>query len=141
MLFDIKKNPVPIGFIYVQLPKEESPAEIWPWMTWNDVSSAYAGVFFRVIGEEAASFGQVQQDNAPRLVEFNSNFAANVNFSSQISQWNQTIPKGEWSDWGFIGRANVVQSNFVWDVMSRFLVSGGEVRPCNMAIRIWKRAG
>ncbi len=141
ILFDVKKNPVPIGFIYVQLPNEKSPTEIWPWMTWNDVSSAYAGVFFRVTGGEAASFGQVQQDNAPRLVEFNSNFAANVNYSSQISQWNQTIPKGEWSDWSFTGRANGINSSFVWDVMSRFHVSGGEVRPLNMAIRVWKRDG
>ena len=37
-----KKNPFPIGFIYVQLPNEKSPTEIWPWVTWNNVTSDYA---------------------------------------------------------------------------------------------------
>jgi hypothetical protein len=41
--FLMLKNLVQIGFIYAQLPKEKPPTEIWPWMTWNDVSSAYAG--------------------------------------------------------------------------------------------------
>jgi hypothetical protein len=45
LLLNTIKNPFPIGFIYVQLPNEKSPTEIWPWMIWNDVSSAYAGVF------------------------------------------------------------------------------------------------
>ncbi len=60
-------SPFPIGFIYVQLPNEKSPTEIWPWMTSNDVSSTYAGIFFRVTGGGAASFEHVQEDNAPRL--------------------------------------------------------------------------
>ncbi len=59
LLLNTIKNPFPIGFIYVQLPNEKSPTEIWPWMTWNEVSSAYAVVFFRVSGGNAASFGQV----------------------------------------------------------------------------------
>jgi hypothetical protein len=36
------KNLVPIGFIYVQWPKKKSLTELWPWMTWSDMSSAYA---------------------------------------------------------------------------------------------------
>jgi hypothetical protein len=62
LLLNTIKNPVPIGFIYVQLPKEKSPTEIWPWMTWINVSSDYAGHFFRVEGGNAAPFGQSQID-------------------------------------------------------------------------------
>jgi len=35
---------------------------------WTDVSWSYLGVFFRVEGAGVASFGEVQQENAPRLV-------------------------------------------------------------------------
>jgi hypothetical protein len=127
-LEDVKKNPVPIGFIYVQLPNEKSPTEIWPWMTWNDVSSAYAGVFFRVTGGDAASFGQVQEDNAPHLTGFTcyddgTSVALNNPRSTQHSL-SETCRK----------------PNTYLNGIS-FSVSGGEVRPRNMAIRIWKRTG
>ena len=136
------KNIVPIGFIYVQFPNEKSPTEIWPRMTWNDVSSAYAGVFFRVVGGEAASFGQVQEDNAPRLDEFNSNFDYIINKQGQTSLFNQTIPKGGWSGWSYTGYSKFGDDwKYYSSMMSRFHVSGGEVRPRNMAIRIWKRTG
>jgi len=124
------KNPFPIGFIYVQLPNEKSPTEIWPWMTWNDMSSAYAGVFFRVTGGESASFGQVQEDNAPRLVEVDSNyFSMGMKQSSPLK-----TPKGGWSDWIYSGGQDGSSRHL------RFQISDGEVRPRNMAIRIWKRS-
>lgn len=37
MVFDLKKNPFPVGFIYTQLPNEKSPLKIWPWMTWKEI--------------------------------------------------------------------------------------------------------
>jgi len=50
-LLEMKQNPlVPISFIYVQLPGEKSPTEVWLWMQWADVSATYAGAFFRVDG-------------------------------------------------------------------------------------------
>ena len=70
MVIGLMKNPVPIGFTYVQLPHEKKPVEIWPWMIWEDVSANYSGVFFRVIGGEAASFGNIQQENIPRINKF-----------------------------------------------------------------------
>ncbi|KAH9409843.1 hypothetical protein TYRP_023674 [Tyrophagus putrescentiae] len=63
----LKKEAIPIGFTYVQLPKDKAPGELWPSMTWTDVSKEYEGVFFRVVGGGAGSFGVVQQENAPRL--------------------------------------------------------------------------
>jgi hypothetical protein len=144
ILLNTIKNPFPIGFIYVQLPKEKSPSEIWPWMTWNEVSYAYAGVFFRVTGGEAASFGQVQEDNAPRLEEVNTvwNNEDSWKYISRKGQrvkgqthGNITIPKTGLSNWIMSGG---------WDGTPKYVsfsLSGGEVRPRNMAIRIWKRTG
>jgi len=64
-LIEIKQNPVPIGFIYVQLPYEKSPSEVWPTLQWTDMSANYSGVFFRVDGGGAALFGYIQNENAP----------------------------------------------------------------------------
>jgi predicted nucleic acid-binding Zn-ribbon protein len=129
-----KLDPVPISFIYVQLPNEESPAEIWSSLTWNDVSSAYAGVFFRVLGGEAASFGQVQEDNAPRLHRVYRRII------SRNCSYNVLLPKDGKSKSIYTGHAcngdAYNQSSHI-----NFEMLGGEVRPRNMAIRVWKRTG
>jgi len=139
ILFDVKKNPVPIGFIYVQLPNEKSPTEIWPWMIWNDISSTYANVFFRVTGDKAASFGKIQEENTPRIEKLFSTddkFSRTNNTSHCIS-WDcdTIIPKEGNSSWTYVG-ANSGQASYI-----SFGSSNGEVRPRNMAIRIWKRTG
>ncbi len=48
---------------------------------------------------------------------------------------NNTIPKEGWSYWNYIGGSSGTTLEM------SFKVSGGEVRPRNMAIRIWKRTG
>ena len=72
MLIDLKNNPVPIGFTYVQLPLEKQSGDIWPWMIWEDVSAKYSGVFFRVVGGEADAFGEIQMANTNRISKVNS---------------------------------------------------------------------
>ena len=57
---NIEQNPVPIGFIYVQLPNQPEPKTLWPTVEWKSVSSDYSGHFFRVEGGNAAPFGQKQ---------------------------------------------------------------------------------
>jgi hypothetical protein len=137
-LEDIRKNQVPIGFIYVQLPNEKSPTEIWSWMTWNDVSSTYAGVFFRVSGGEAASFGQVQDEYIPRITSthFNTTWSKESKCKSSIDltkSGSDCIQTGYFKaqDGTYIDATSGLTIN----------VSSGEVRPRNMAIRVWKRTG
>jgi hypothetical protein len=134
LLLNTIKNPFPIGFIYVQLPKEKSPTEIWPWMIWKDVTSDYAGLFFRAEGGESASFGQVQQDNTRRLEAVETQW-----FSGHSSQGdgygNGTLPIGTWSKWMVTGNRGGESMD------TRFYISDSEVRPRNMAIRVWKRSG
>ncbi|KAH9403401.1 chromatin-modulating protein mrc1 [Tyrophagus putrescentiae] len=48
LLEKLKKEIIPLGFTYVQLPKDKAPSELWPSMTWADISKDYEGVFFRV---------------------------------------------------------------------------------------------
>ncbi|KAH9395941.1 hypothetical protein TYRP_020356 [Tyrophagus putrescentiae] len=70
-------NPVPLGFIYVQLPNQNSPQEIWPWMIWTDDSKQYDSTFFRVAGSKAEAFGKVQEDFSPYIDEIWSPCVAN----------------------------------------------------------------
>jgi len=41
---------IPIGFIYIQLPLQQTPQTIWPNYSWNDISAEYSGLFFRPLG-------------------------------------------------------------------------------------------
>jgi hypothetical protein len=47
---------LPIGTIYFQLPGKEAPADLFGG-EWTNVSSSFAGVFFRAEGGNASSFG------------------------------------------------------------------------------------
>ncbi len=158
ILFHVKENPVPIGFIYVELPNEKSPTEIWPWMTWNDTTSAYAGLFFRAVGEKSAPFGQVQEDNAPHLVHVDpfarasfqkppilrdliDPFARASSFQKSPILRDPIDPHTDYPGWGkriipddtYVSLLNILYSDYK--------MSSGEVRPRNMAIRVWKRVG
>jgi hypothetical protein len=127
ILLDVKLNPVPIGFIYVQLPNEKSPTEIWPWMTWKDITSAYAGLFFRAEGGNSVTFGNIQEENSPRLSKVQ-------NFNGYERTNSTDIQPGNWSPHIYSGG----NSNGTLQSLA-FFVSSGEVRPRNMAIRVWKR--
>ena len=126
-----KQTLLPIGFIYVQLPSEKTPSDIWPWTKWTDISATYGGVFFRVEGAGSESFGKIQEDNAPRIVDIENSPTAGGG-----SWGHHSIGKSLTTNWIYTG--DRVNSNWVH---SRFTTSGGEVRPKNMAIRVWKRSG
>lgn len=122
----LMNNPVPVGFTYAQLPKEKPPTEIWPWMEWTDVSQDYEGVFFRVVGGESSSFGEVQEGNSPRLTRVDR-VRTSTYGAVEISANGEASAAFDADDSSFSDRGMT------------FTVSGGETRPRNMAIRIWKR--
>ena len=136
------KNPVPLGFIYVQLPKEKSPQEIWSWMSWNDVSDQYDSTFFRVAGNKAAGFGAVQEEFSPYIDEIQ--FNSYREFSKSETLDAKILRNGGWT--------GDVRTAYVLEVSSstnhneyygylKFHTAAGEVRPKNMAVRVWKRTG
>lgn len=125
-VMNIIKNPLPVDFIYVQLPDQKSPLDIWPWMEWKDITSSYAGLFFRAYGGGSAGFGQVQEGNAPRLD------AVKMEEGYWVDQMD-VAADGQYS--GIIHANGDGDNN--WGI--RFRVSSGEVRPRNTAIKIWQR--
>ena len=158
---DTIKNsaPVPIGFIYVQLPYEQSPKEIWPsnWYSWTEVSEAYAGVFFRVVGGNAAKFGNTQEADAPHIDKIlqkwcwtnddNTCSKGATSYDSEPADVKRNISLSgssseSWSD--PIWSANKYRKGDQSSSMSNYLTfhnSGGEIRPLNMAVKVWKRTG
>lgn len=140
-IVDLKQSFIPIGFLYTQLPREKSPTEIWPWMKWTDVSATYANVFFRVTGDQTSPFGQIQSDASPRLVQVQHEFD-HYGDKGHVERFHIDLaPNGEWSELVSLGRSpNKVDNNDCSEFL-KFKISKNEVRPRNMAIRIWKRTG
>ena len=62
-------TPLPIGFIYFQLRDQSTPDVLFGTSgKWQDISSTYAGEFFRAVGGDAASFGGKQNEGLPNIV-------------------------------------------------------------------------
>lgn len=61
-------------------------------MAWKEISSDYEGVFFRVAGGDAAPFGQVQEENAPRLETIITSEQSKVIKKSYGVNYNMTVP-------------------------------------------------
>lgn len=98
-------------------------------MTWLEITTEYAGLFFRVLGGGSAQFNVVQAENNNRLT--------NVNTGHTINTWSIAVPPtGAYSEIVASGEMGS-GSTTAWGL--RFAVSGGEVRPRNTAVRIWKR--
>lgn len=133
---DLKQSLLPVGFIYAQLPNEDGPAKIWPWATWQDVSATYKGVFFRILGENSAAFGETQEEASPRLTRVERIYKQGESHRNDIE-----IVKNSASDWIYTGDDVKTGSgnNVNHTISIRFITSGEEVRPRNMAIRVWKR--
>ena len=86
-------------------------------------------MFFRAGGGKAAAFGIVQQDNSPRLVKADTTYP----IAGAKSSDNIVIPKNGASDWTYTGGTDRKEGYI------RFETSGDEVRPINMAIKVWRR--
>lgn len=117
---------IPIGFIYFEYRKQSSPSTLWPTMKWTDVTSLYAGQFFRALGGDAAAWDEVQQSCAPRISSID-------NIESNAYSHSINLPTSGWSNRLFTGK---------WELTgtaTRFNVASCEVRPINTAVRIWKR--
>jgi hypothetical protein len=132
-LFELKNNPLPLGFIYTQLPNKPSPQTIWPNLVWKNVTSEYAGLFFRAEGGTAGEFGEEQSESTKRLTSIINGWTAG--FTPNFGQIS--VVPGQWTperSTGFNQGGGVIESFYM-----RFHVSSDEVKPRNTAIRIWER--
>ena len=75
------------------------------------------------------TYGEAQGKSALHLIGINSTWDL---FTSHINEL--VINPGDWSEQIYTGKPGGTFKDGL-----RFMVSAGEVRPKNMAIRIWKR--
>lgn len=141
---NVMQNPVPPGFIYVQLPKEKSPLEIWPRLVWTDVSANYDSTFFRVVGSKTAAFGQAQEESLPHIDKVTSQWCeltSDYACTKDVGHVDRSISlssKAGWSERVWAVHGYLDGSKHYGDYY-QFHNSGDEVRPKNMAVRVWKR--
>lgn len=119
--------------MYVQYPGMPEPNTLWPSVKWEQITSQYAGLFFRAEGGTSLSFdGGQQNDISPRIIaayqcnERDCSANGNINFiySDGITATSQL--------------RTAMYTNSYWETIS-FRTQHKEVIPKNMSIRIYKR--
>lgn len=132
-------STMPVGAIYVQFAGQSDPTTLFGG-TWENVSSIYAGLFFRAEGGAAAAFGSSQGGGAPNIVGFMGNV--------QMANWASTgafYPNGtdgneyNWNEFRAGGSGQRGINMYFSAANSNGIYSAPEVRPINHTIRIWKR--
>ncbi|MCD6399148.1 MAG: hypothetical protein J7L08_04500 [Candidatus Aenigmarchaeota archaeon] len=122
---------LPVGFVYIQFPKQPKPAQIFGGV-WEEITPDYAGLFFRAEGgydtnRKSDSFSETEiivQEDA--LQRHRHNLKAQEDTVTNTSYDNNTITyAGTW--W----------AGYVSDPVN--CRSGNETRPINTAIRLWKK--
>ena len=125
------QSSMPIGAIYVQFSGQSDPSTLFGG-EWENVSSTYAGLFFRAEGGSAAAFGGSQTSGAPNIVGgFSSywhNSASGAFYQSAAGQ----LGRGG-------GDYNNAALGFEASRSNATYGAADEIRPSNSTIRIWKR--
>lgn len=135
-LDQVNSKVVPVGSIYIEYYGQPSPEQVWPTLSWQDISSTYAGLFFRVLGGNSENWGSMQTDCAPRITQI----ALGLMDSDNGAYTNPVdIPASGWSEFGAAGEIYFSDPSHKYYEGQRFHTSACEVRPTNQAIRLWKR--
>lgn len=135
-----KTSTPPVNFIYPQYRGQDAPATLFPGTTWSNVSSTYAGRFFRAEGGSAASFGSQQAGGLPNITGTlgvqGVDAYRNVATGAFATLNTGTVDGGTSNNSNYLNRADFSASR-----SSSLYGAASEVRPINEAIRIWKRTG
>lgn len=135
-LLPVSKLNLPVGFIYIQFRGQSTPDALFGTSgKWQDISSEYAGEFFRAVGGNSGNFGVTQAEGLPNItggVASGTGIYQNALSSFQISnevQFNVSQQQG------------TAKSNLGFDASISNSIYGASthVTPYNSAIRIWKK--
>ena len=128
---------VPPGFVYIQYGNQAEPKQLWPSLSWIEVTTEYSGQFFRAFGGASGSFGAPQLGNAPQLTRVSHEWVWRRQRPNENFQGDVFLRPGQTTEPIRTGRSYGAGVGSVYGIT--FTMSGGEVRPYNSAVRIWKR--
>ncbi len=126
---------LPIGYIYTQLPGKLDPTGLGLVGLWTNISTQFAGNFFRVIGGQAGPFDGSVQGDAIRNIEGslhgNNVFRADPAYTGAFYNdgWEASPAQGDDGN---------VQQNIAFKA-SLVVPTASENRPINQTIQIWER--
>ena len=136
-----KLDILPVGFVYIQFPNQSAPGDILAG-TWEEITSQYAGLFFRAEGGNANPFGSgTQAEGLPNITgriggdrfgHLNTNyfFSEGCFYATNSGQTSAREHSSHKS--GVYVNLDASRSNSIYGASSH-------VTPVNTSIRIWKR--
>lgn len=139
---------MPVGSVYVRFKGQPAPNTLWGG-TWQNISSQYAGEFFRAEGGDAAPFGQSQAEGLPNITgRFVPRFG---NIPGLLYVFNtygygafsgvveEQFPK--FTSTGNLGTTDGSMSNVNFDASRSSDIYGKSSHntPKNSTVQIWKR--
>lgn len=116
---------LPIGTVYIQFPSQTIPATLYGG-TWSNISSSYAGLFFRAEGGHAAAFEGGTQAGSTVAKKYSYGVASQsglfdvLNYDTYSNSTASLVP--------FLFGSATSCDYFYYTI-----------RPVNQTIRIWKR--
>lgn len=125
---------IPIGYVYIQWERYPEPDILWPHFKWTEIH-VHSNNFFRVIGNQTGSWEEIQEENSPmvRMVAMEQS-DDNTPLLKSIE-----IPKQGWSDAIYVSSTGL-STPLRRDYMKFFTSQSGEVRPRNVAVKVWIRS-
>lgn len=132
---------MPVGSVYVQFSGQTDPTTLFGG-TWDNVSSTYAGLFFRAEGGAAAAFGETQGGGAPNITGgLGFGGYRGINGDHQNAWWGAGYESAFTPGIGPSSNAawGTVTTEFAAGRSNSLYGASEEVRPVNSTIRIWKR--
>ena len=124
---------IPLGFLYTQYPLNLSPIELWPNMSWLEVTNKFANLFFRAEGPETEPFGTMQLANQSwisNIITGGYKPTSFDNYRVEVENYPLNDRLGHWT--------KLFKNQAFFDRIE-FFTTDSEVRPKNTAIKIWKR--
>lgn len=137
-----------VGSTFVRYPAQNSPDEVYPCSKWSDISSSYAGAFFRAAGGNAQAFANQTnyQSDATAVkglsVDNKDLSHTHTHGYNATSGSPQLFAAGGYS---FIGVNNLTvatattAATITMNHDHSLSSSDAETRPINYTVQIWKR--
>jgi len=124
----------PVGYVYTQYPGTSDPATLFGG-TWLNITSLYAGLFFRAEGGAALAFNGGNQADA-----FQGHYHDAYNNSAGSRTMYTPLAGGASFGGGLLATPNPI-GNPSSDGTNGTPRTASETRPVNTTIRIWQKSG